>query len=100
MSIHFISPATLEFTGHISAWRRQPQAPSELSSLNKRQLPTLGEDISRVSYGGSELRNSRANDFSGDCFRSDQRGILQSLRCGFMRPVLSKPVGGHCQFQP
>lgn len=44
MSIHFISPATLEFTGHISAWRRQPQAPSELSSLNKRQLADLRGD--------------------------------------------------------
>ncbi len=41
MSIHFISPASVEFTRHVFEWRRQPWTRNKMMELSERQLVEL-----------------------------------------------------------
>ncbi len=41
MSIHFISPASVEFTRHVVEWRRQPWTRNKMMELSERQLAEL-----------------------------------------------------------
>ena len=38
MSIHFIGPASVEFTGHVAGWRRRTKHRDDLGGLSGRQL--------------------------------------------------------------
>ena len=41
MSIHFISPASVDFTRKVATWRRQPQVDSGFRDLTDRQVAEL-----------------------------------------------------------
>ncbi len=41
MSIHFISPASVEFTRHVAEWRRQPWTRNKMMEFSERQLADL-----------------------------------------------------------
>jgi uncharacterized protein YjiS (DUF1127 family) len=56
MSIHFISPAGVEFTRTVAAWRRQPQARSEFRELSDRQLAELRWPLADISIARTNVR--------------------------------------------
>ncbi len=41
MCIHFISPASVEFTRQIAEWRRQPWRRNEMAELSERLMADL-----------------------------------------------------------
>ena len=41
MSIHFISPASVEFTGRVAEWRRRTRSRNELMNLGDHVLRDL-----------------------------------------------------------
>ena len=49
MSIHFITPASVEFTQRISAWRRQPQVDGGFRDLTARQVAELRWPLADVA---------------------------------------------------
>lgn len=56
MSIRFISPASVEFTRTVAAWRRQPQARSEFRELSDRQLAELRRPLADISIAPGDVR--------------------------------------------
>jgi len=57
MSIHFISPASVEFTRHVAAWRRQPRSRVGFRELSERQLAELRWPLADVSPALTNARH-------------------------------------------
>ncbi len=56
MSIHFISPASVEFTRRVAEWRRQPWTRNEIMELSERQLADLRLPLADMSPSLTNVR--------------------------------------------